>query len=255
MYSCDLMYNWKNRFSNSVLEKSRNYLRNIRTIKEDAPLITATLKTSKIFKVSIIVDGDYLVSMDCSCSSNSNCIHEAALLYYIDEHIDDFKSINLYEQDLKKLVYSVDENSIRKFLLNQMSQDDNLKARFNDEYRAGKLIDKEFYFDKLDHILSSAEIGDFYIHESYNLDIVGNPLYDFMDEDVSKLIILEEDDLACELLNKLAFVLKDDYNDRSEYLIDCCEIFTENAIILLDREEASDENLDLLEKNFTTIPA
>ena len=247
------MYNWKNAFNKTDLENSHKFLSKLSKINIEEDLITADVKTTKTFHVTVSSKDGILQPQTCTCSKKANCVHMAALLTYIEEHSKDFNILSQEDQELKELIDRVDEKSIKNFLLNEIVTNDELKDKFMESYQKGRLIDRQYYIDKLDNIISSAEVGDFHLHETHDIRYIGTQLYEFISEDVLNLMVLGEDNLACELLNKLAFILLDDLNYGEELWYDCAEIFDENAAILLTNEKADEELLKELEKNFCQI--
>lgn len=79
------MNTWKSFFTESVLERSEKFNGKICDVKHDNSKISAVLKGRGEFSVELVIEEDVLFDMSCSCSSKSNCVHEAAFLRFINE--------------------------------------------------------------------------------------------------------------------------------------------------------------------------
>lgn len=104
----------------------------------------------------------------CSCKSKYPCKHEAALIYYIEKHLELLKS----SQSEDDLISSIDENQLRDFLKNEMKQNPKLKKAFLDKFGQESVIDKQYYIDKLDRVFRSGEDRSFVDFGIYNIDMM-----------------------------------------------------------------------------------
>ena len=144
--------------------------------------------------------------MNCNCSEKYQCVHEAALYLYLENH--------------KELLKSEDKNI--------------------------KDIDKNFYLKKLSNIFSHGKEKDFELHGFYNFDLIASDLENFLNNDVANIINAKDYEFASELLCKIGDVLIKDvylsfhswYNVAQEFM-SFCDPLTFSFYI-------SDENLDKL---------
>lgn len=142
----------------------------------------------------------------CSCKSEYACKHEAALIFYIEKHVELLKG-SKSEDDL---ISSIDENQLRDFLKNEMKQNPKLKKAFLDKFGQESVIDKQYYIDKLDQVFRSGEDRSFVDFGIYNIDMMEYALYDFINNELPKILEMREHSFACSLVEKIAEILGDD---------------------------------------------
>lgn len=142
----------------------------------------------------------------CSCKSEYTCKHEAALIFYIEKHVELLKG-SKSEDDL---ISSIDENQLRDFLKNEMKQNPKLKKAFLDKFGQESVIDKQYYIDKLDQVFRSGEDRSFVDFGIYNIDMMEYALYDFINNELPKILEMREHSFACSLVEKIAEILGDD---------------------------------------------
>lgn len=142
----------------------------------------------------------------CSCKSKYPCKHEAALIYYIEKHSELLKG----SQSENDLISSIDENQLRDFLKNEMKQNPKLKTAFLDKFGQESVIDKQYYIDKLDQVFRSGEDRSFVDFGIYNIDMMEYALYDFINNELPKILEMREHSFACSLVEKIAEILGDD---------------------------------------------
>lgn len=142
----------------------------------------------------------------CSCKSEYTCKHEAALIFYIEKHVELLKG-SKSEDDL---ISSIDENQLRDFLKNEMKQNPKLKKAFLDKFGQESVIDKQYYIDKLDQVFRSGEDRSFVDFGIYNIDMMEYALYDFINNELPKILEMRAHSFACSLVEKIAEILGDD---------------------------------------------
>ena len=243
------MYRWKDYFTKELLDNSYNLVANIMNINLEEKSISANVRCSKMYDVSISFEDNRISSFSCSCEEDSPCIHIASLFWYVERFGDDYE---FYDKSLKLLVDNVDESSLRNFIFNELLVEEPLREKFLNLKNKQLLLDKDYYHNKLNHIIECGEVGEFELHGSYDLRIIGKPLEDFILEDIYSLINVDEDIFACELLNDSAFLLQDEVTMACDEWYDCAEVYCECADnILIRNDDNPDEAFEkLLENTF-----
>ena len=237
------MYRWRDKFTADDLEVADDLSSKLVSITEDENVISAKVGDDKSYNVRIVLDDKHVKDFTCTCDNTNPCCHIASLLYYVENNFKDFKSLAFYDDEIKNIVYNINEDSLRDFVFNELMVDEDLKEKFCNIYSDNNLVDRGHYYSKLDYVLECGEGGDFRYHHIYDLDVIGGLLYDFIFEDVQSLIRLGEDVFASELLNKCAFLLQEDVTRDDEWWYDCAEIYSECADIILYRNEDNDDKV------------
>ena len=233
---------WKNEFSRDVLDKSKDYVESINEVKIVDRQINVNLKKSAHFHVYISLNDDYEVSyMNCSCSKKSYCKHQAAVLQYIEDN-------NLIEKELeyKKLLNSVDENLLKKYLFELFYDNPSLKEDFICKFKKEPRIDATHYFDKLERIIGSAEGSDFTNFGYYDIDVLARGIEVFLDTEIEELMKIHQYEIVYELLDKIAGALNDEmYVDEYSWY-DACRRYCDIAYKLEETYVLNDNQLERL---------
>ena len=185
----------------------------------------------------------------CSCKSKYPCKHEAALINYIEKHVELLKCI----QSEVDLISSIDENQLRDFLKNEMEQNPKLKKAFLDKFGQEDVIDKEYYIEKLNQVFRSGEDGSFADFGIYNIDMMEYALSEFMDNELPKILGMCEHSFACSLVEKIAEVLGDDLAVSHDSWYDLAEDFMEYVYILEDSIYLTSDERKSLERATSEI--
>ena len=235
---------WKNQFTPDVLDKSKDYIESIYEVKISDNQINANLKKSSHFHVHISLNEDEISYMHCTCSSKSNCKHQAAVLEYIEEN-------NLIEKEAeyKQLLKSVDENILKEYLADLFYENPNLKKDFIRKFKKQPRIDANPYFEKLNQIIESAKGSDYYNFGYYDIDVLAQGLELFIDNDIVKLIEIYQYEIAFELLEEMSSALNDEMYVDEDSWYDVCEKYCEIAYCLEETYVLTHDQLDKLKEN------
>lgn len=236
--------NWKKHFSQQILGRGQNYyeLDAVEIINATNDHIDANVRGYDFYNLRITFKDNQIASMYCSCPYEGNCKHLATTLYYADNHPELFN----HNHDVEKILNSVSEEDLRKFVLQEFLNDDNLFNRF--KVFTDSKIDDDFYINKLKKSFSNS------------VNVIK-----FIDEDLDSLIEHEQYNLVftlCDLLVAYLEELYDEHNwnafDNILYKLDdiMMELFNsgqENKTLeFLANIILNNHNLDILER-FTDI--
>ena len=162
---------WKNNFTKKALKDGREYIDTIKEVTIRDKEISASLKKSSQFNVSISIKDDEIKFMWCSCRSKSNCKHQAAVLYYVEEN-----NLIEKEQDFLNIVDSLDESILKEYFTDLLQDNPDFKKEFYRKFKKEPRIDADRYFDKLDSIIESAKGNDYYHFGYYDVDVLAGGL-------------------------------------------------------------------------------
>lgn len=182
--------------------------------------------------------------ISCTCDLKKPCKHEAALMYYLEKHLELLENTS----EISKLINLADENQLRKFLISEINQNPELKNHILTEFGSEEL-DKEYYLNKLGKVFRSGEDRDFVYHEIYNLDMMALGLSEFMENEITKLLNAGEHSFAVELLEKIADLLSDDLSVSHDSWYDLAEEFMEYYYILIDSIYLTENEMESFEKS------
>lgn len=195
------MKGWQLSFEEKSLDEAENCEVEITHI-EDGEIIAKVDDFEVI--APIVFHSPHYVS--CNCKSEYTCKHEAALIFYIEKTPELLKG----SQSENDLISSIDENQLRDFLKNEMKQNPKLKKAFLDKFGQESVIDKQYYIDKLNQVFCSGEDRSFADFGIYNIDMMEYALYEFMNNELPKILGMREHSFACSLVEKIAEILGDD---------------------------------------------
>ena len=171
------------------------------------------MRGSNLYYVRLTIKNDLVTQLSCTCPYYSNCKHEAALLYYLEDH----KEI--------------------------LEQEDHSHT-----YMGGR-----HYKEKLENIFKKAQGRGYSMHGYYDLDYIANPLLRFMDEDIPQLIIRGEYNLCYKLLNSIMKKLDDDmYMNYDEYF-DIARDYVRYAATILESDELDDTQRTYMEEKIKQL--
>ena len=195
------MKGWQLSFDEKSLDEAENCEVEISNV-EDSEIIAEVDDFEVV--APIVFHSPYHVF--CNCKSKYPCKHEAALIFYIEKHPELLKC----SQSEDNIISSIDENQIRDFLKNEMKQNPKLKKAFLDKFGQESVIDKQYYIDKLNQVFRSGEDRSFVDFGIYNIDMMEYALYEFMNNELPKILNMGEHSFACCLVEKIAEILGDD---------------------------------------------
>lgn len=144
--------NWKKHFQSHIIERGYDYYNFgfVEIIKVSNNSIDANVMGSTLYKARINLDNDNIKSMYCDCPYEGYCKHLAAVLYYTEEHPELFTK----KEDIKCIVDNVSHDDLKEFIINELSNDDDLLNRFR--LFTNQDIDEVFYINKLKRSFSSS---------------------------------------------------------------------------------------------------
>jgi len=184
----------------------------------------------------------------CNCPSRYPCKHEAALTYYIKNHLEEYVD----KPDFDEIFNLVSNDDLKDFLKKEFRTNPDLKDKFIKRF-SDNTIDKKYYTAKLDTVFKKGEGPDFKLHECHDLDLMEDELYDFLTEDIPNLLSIGEHDFACDLLIRIAELLNDELISTYDSWYDLAECFDEQVNVLSFSLYLDSEKLDELHANMDHI--
>lgn len=219
------MKGWYLTFDDESLDGAKNCKVEISHVEEGE--IIAKVDGFEVM-APIVFHSPHYVS--CNCKSKYPCKHEAALIYYLEEHPELLNG----SQSEADLISSIDEYQLREFLKNEMKRNFQLKKDFLEEFGKESVIDKQYYVDKLNQVFRSGEDRYFADFGIYNIDMMEYGLSEFIDNELSKILEMREHSFACSLVEKIAEILGDDLAVSYDSWYGIVEDFMEYVYILED---------------------
>ena len=228
------MYDWENQFSRTYLERAKRF--EVVDVKNDSKMLTAGIKGKK-FKVGVHIKYGSPTSFFCSCSRRGHCEHEAAVLYYIENHPELFTKPDKSEEILNK----IDVDNLKSFVLNELRTNETFKEKFLTEFVGKDFVDEDYYFNRLDSITTRG-----YIHGFYDFAKIGGQLCDFIEDDLEDLLNRGYFELSCKLLIELSDILSSEYVEEDFEHYDVVESYYDYFTPLLESTLLSDDLKDEL---------
>ena len=252
---------WKNLFNDKILEKAEKYKTKISDIKHDSNKLTASVKSSKQFNVSLIVEDGILLDCDCSCSAKGYCVHEAAFLYFLDEYpeiIEDHKQYykkedSLLHRDTGNLLKNASKAKLVSFINKEFKINPKLKYDFIKHFENTSVIDKRAYEKKLKSIFSNGKGRDYSYSGYYDMDSLAKPLKKFMRSDIKVLMNVAEYNLACNLLLYIMDELHDLIYFDNYHFPNIANYYYNYADMLLNNDAISRDDKEKLESNLSRL--
>ena len=208
------MTDWENYFSNVILERGYDYfeMNTVEIINASNKSIDAKVIGSDAYDVRINFKNREIKSMYCSCPYYDNCKHQAAVLYYADNHPEIFPK----NDDIDKLVKNVSLKDLREFLIEELANDKDLLNRF--KVFTDSATDEDFYEKKLTYCFSKP------------VNVIR-----FIDEDMSFLIKNGNFDTVLKLSRLIVDYLKEIYHCDYDAFIDILYKLDSIMIYLFNR--------------------
>ena len=141
------------------------------------------------------------------------------------------------KDSVETMIDHMDVNTLREFLKKELKVNDNLKNDFFNEFKDRKLVDKNYYEKIIDGIFENGKGSEFNMHGYYDLNHIDNSLLKFLDEDIYHILSLEEEDIACDLLNKIMDTLDDEMYLNFESWFDIAVKYQEYAFDILNSDK------------------
>ncbi len=181
---------WKNHFQEIILERGENYYKSDRVIEfnHDGDHIDAKVLGYEPYNVRINFKNNEIDSMYCDCRYSANCKHQAAVLYYLEDHPQ------IIREDYGSLISAFTHGELVEFLSCELPKNPELANRMR--LLKNFDVDPEYYVDKL--------------YKSFESPV---QVINFMDKDIMKLKDIE---LTLKLTGMIINYL-DDLNDRGMY--------------------------------------
>ena len=132
---------WEQLFLPHILQRGQNYYEEglVGELEEVEDGFKAVVCGTDDYEVYIYMNQEGIEDMECSCpyaDQGNYCKHMAAVLYELEEqHTGDITNRRIIEshesmQDIEQLVMGVDEDSIRKFLIDALANNERLLMKF-----------------------------------------------------------------------------------------------------------------------------
>ena len=208
---------WEMMYDKDVLAEAMKLSEDVKIAENDGVQIIAEIES---FKVTTYIQYNSPTHASCNCPKKGSCKHEAALIYYLINHLE----IYVQEMDLNEMVKLADENLLKKFLLTELESD---KEQFQDSP-----IDKKHYENKLSKVFRTGKGRDFKHHGIYDLDLMEDSLEDFLFHDIPEVLSAGEYDFACHLMCMIADVLNDEVASTYDSWDNLVDRFYENVHVL-----------------------
>lgn len=129
-----LSSNWEKRFKDYILERGYDYYCSemIEHFGVCNNTISAVVNGTEDYEVEIELKNNLPENMNCTCpyaEDGNNCKHMAAVLFKWD---DEFKNSakNNQDENIEEIVNNADEQTVRKFLYDIISNDEIMRLRF-----------------------------------------------------------------------------------------------------------------------------
>lgn len=230
--------NWKKLFSKTILDRGYQYYSEgtVEDIDISDKLITAVVWGSEGYKVEITLSDGEIEDMYCSCpyaADGEYCKHMAAVLYEWSENKNAptsdtnendilFKPAHTVKDRAEKhtaverLVAETDENDIRFFLADVLTDNEKLCLRFyNTINRQSSEVDLKSYFRQIDSIVRQYSGRDNFIGYYAADDFIAE-LEELIDKDIRPMIGNNNYMSAFEILNYIFVVVGNVDIDDSE---------------------------------------
>ncbi|MBO1307738.1 hypothetical protein JZO70_16305 [Enterococcus sp. 669A] len=190
------MINWQHLFRSHILERGASY--HFEDLVEDMIVkdgkIAAVVCGSEDYQVIIELRSNQVISMHCDCpyaESGNHCKHMAAVMFaYEDEHKVKKPTIEqkIEHSNVRELVVSADEITIRLFLLEILQNDAKLAQRFAQQL-SPKVSEEDInsYMYRISDIVETYSDFDDFI-DYYQADKFANELWELLNEDIQPMI-------------------------------------------------------------------
>ena len=218
---------WELYFKNIILERGYDYyqMNAVEIINASNRSIDAKVIGSDAYDVRINFKNREIKSMYCSCPYYDYCKHQAAVLYYADNHPEIFPK----NDDIDKLVKNVSLKDLREFLIEELANDKDLLNRF--KVFTDSAADEDFYEKRLTYSFSKP------------VNVIR-----FIDEDMSFLIKNGNFDTVLKLSGLIVDYLKEIYHCEHDAFIDIFNRNYEKPVLdFLENIILTNDNIEILD--------
>lgn len=184
---------FENEFLDYILSRGYEYckMNKVSNITINNDLISATVNGDKDYKVNLEIKDNTFIDGDCSCpyfETNGYCKHMAAVLYYLSDN-KICKTNNNY--NLENIVNKIAEKDLRKFLYNNLENNNGLLNRFRVEFsNYFPKLSKENYRNKIYKAINNCYDCRGFIDYN-NTSNYENVMYEFTEE--ARKLVDDED--------------------------------------------------------------
>jgi uncharacterized Zn finger protein len=225
-------------FQPQILERGYDYyLENyVAETNVENNMIHAKVYGSDTYDVEIDFSNGKVQTMLCDCpyaSEGKNCKHMAAVLYEWDSSMQSSQHSTMDKGEIAKIIQTVDEETLRTFLEEILSEDkrllERLKLRIPKDQSDSSNLDKNHYLELVDDIfvtyMDEDDFIDYYQASDFTVE-----LYDFLENNIKSLIATKNNQLTfevvCYLVEILGFQEIDDSDGGITYIMgECVEIW------------------------------
>ena len=236
---------WEKLYKLEDLDEAIELAENVSIKSNDGVQIIAEVED---FRVETYMQFQSPSYPSCNCPSRYPCKHEAALTYYIKNHLEEYVD----KPDFDEIFNLVSNDDLKDFLKKEFKTNPDLKDKFLKSF-SDNTIDKKYYTAKLDAGFRKGEGRDFKHHNIRDLDLMENELYDFIFTDISNVLSAGEHDFACDLLIRIAKLLNDEVISTHDSWYDLADRFMEQVNVLSFSIHLDSEKLDELHANMDHI--
>nr|WP_294999679.1 hypothetical protein [uncultured Methanobrevibacter sp.] len=236
---------WEKLYKSEVLDEAIELADKVSIKSNDGVQIVAQVEDYRVETYMQFQSPSY---PSCNCPSGYSCKHEAALIYHIRNHLDEYVGT----PDFDEIFNLVSPDDLKDFLKKEFRTNPELKDKFLKRF-SNSCIDRHYYSDRLDTVFKKGEGRDFRYHEIHDLDLMENELYDFIFTDISNVLSAGEHDFACDLLIRIAKLLNDEVISTHDSWYNLTDRFMEQVNILSFSIYLDSEKLDELYANMDHI--
>ena len=216
------MNNWEHYFEEKILDRGYFITDDVEILKRNSSEVKAIVSGTYDYDVEISFDiNGNIESMHCTCPyfHTDYCKHLAALLYCLEED----ESEKEEEDDIEELFNTVDDKSLKEFLLNELHSNWDLRNQFRLKFT--KSVDENYYKKRLDDIIYKEDF-------SYDLtNFINNEIGFLFDKKEYALILELIDDafssVCCEL-NDYPWI--DSYYDNLDEISEVLTKLTDTSV-------------------------
>ena len=229
------MFKWSYLFGDTTLKEAESYYERVSNVKRIDNRIFGIVTGSFDYFVCITLKNNNVNRVECNCYPEYNCMHEVALLHFIDEHDYLLNPANNIEARINNLDENTSKQVLLKLLNNPSYKEEFLNS--NDTYQ----YDEDIIHKRLvDYVNSDDD------YESIN--VLSRILY-FMEYDISMIIKKKKYDYATRLLNEIAKTYLRGYCDINYSSEDIMtDRYVNYSKILLNDENVSEENKRVMQE-------
>ena len=239
---------WQSYFRGQILDRGYDYYCDgaVDDLKRKKDTLTATVSGTDDYHVEITIAGGIISSMYCSCpyaEDGNNCKHMAATLFEWEDSSSDNEETPGDKESIDTaagLVSAADDETVRKFLIQILENDDKLLIRFKSiSVKDISKADMQKYKNQVDRVVATYQDRHNYIDYSTAYEFI-RAVEEFLYDDVQIMLddrcYLEAFELTCYVFTTVGNVDMDDSGGGTGMLAEHCYKIWQNIL------EESDEN-------------